>query len=161
MPQMLQASSISEDRLIHTFTMLRQDCFNKISQKSNQAEMEETGEERENRGSPDGCMISTKNSDAAVHKTLECPLFMDGLPPDFESNPSLAALASLLGEDEEPEKDEVTENNIQKAKLCISGGGKVSRKKAPKYRITPYQSKRNKTKASLGEAQLFLKMWKL
>jgi len=29
-----------------------------------------------------------------------CPLFMSGLPSDFASNPSLAAIASLLGDEE-------------------------------------------------------------
>ena len=132
-----------------------------------------------------------------------CPLFMSGLPSDFASNPSLAAIASLLG-DEEYDSD-VDVSKVRKGlrrgdrdnKTAASdggegaasaatvaakpraGGGKVggagasrrnrnnsgSRKKSgAHHRPYPTSDKKKsetKQKATVGEAQLFLNMWKL
>ena len=40
------------------------------------------------------------NDAGEASSTSTCPLFMSGLPSDFASNPSLAAIASLLGDEE-------------------------------------------------------------
>lgn len=133
-----------------------------------------------------------------------CPLFMSGLPSDFASNPSLAAIASLLG-DEEYDSD-VDIRKVRKRSLRADdggsktvsgggaaagkvaaatarprvGGGKVggagaarrnnnksgSRKESGAHH-RPYPTTEGKKegegkqKASVGEAQLFLNMWKL
>ena len=135
-----------------------------------------------------------------------CPLFMSGLPSDFASNPSLAAIASLLG-DEEYDSD-VDIRKVRKKGLRAEegesktasgggaaaagkataaatanprvGGGKIggagsarrnnnksgSRKKSGAHH-RPYPTTEGKKegegkqKASVGEAQLFLNMWKL
>lgn len=90
-----------------------------------------------------------------------CPLFMDGLPNDFASNPQLAALASLMNDDDE-------ENDVSKSvptEIGQKGGGKVDRKsqRRAQRHDAPYlkQPTKKVSSASLGEAQLFLKMWSL
>jgi len=135
-----------------------------------------------------------------------CPLFMSGLPSDFASNPSLAAIASLLG-DEEYDSDVDIRKVRRKGLTAVDsdsktvsgggaaaagkataaatanprvGGGKIggagaarrnnnksgSRKKSGAHH-RPYPTTEGKKegegkqKASVGEAQLFLNMWKL
>ena len=107
---------------------------------------------------------SSLNNSAALAQELECPLFMDGLPDDFEGNPSLAALASLLVDDDNSKKEQPDTATAKGAvKLCMSGGGKVSRKKGISKRSIPYSKYKGskKTSTSIAETQLFLKMWKL
>ena len=99
-----------------------------------------------------------------------CPLFMDGLPKDFSTNVHLAALASLMNdavdEDEPKQKPKsVASNDATHTITTKKGGGKVDRRSQvrSKRQGDPY-SKPAATKtqtASLGEAQLFLKMWSL
>jgi hypothetical protein len=90
----------------------------------------------------------------------KCPLFMDGLPKDFSSNPQLAALASLINDDDEG-------NDISNGAVAVTGkkgGGKVDRKsqRRAQRQDAPYlKPTKNVPAASLGEAQLFLKMWSL
>ena len=150
------------------------------------------------------------NADEASSSSSTCPLFMSGLPSDFASNPSLAAIASLLG-DEEYDSD-VDIRKVRRKGLRADdggsktvsgggaaaaaaaaagkvaaatarprvGGGKVggagaarrnnnksgSRKKSGAHH-RPYPTAEGKKegegkqKASVGEAQLFLNMWKL
>ena len=146
------------------------------------------------------------DADEAFSSSSTCPLFMSGLPSDFASNPSLAAIASLLG-DEEYDSD-VDIRKVRKRSLRADdggsktfsgggaaaaagkvaaatarprvGGGKVggagaarrnnnksgSRKKSGAHH-RPYPTAEGqkegegKQKASVGEAQLFLNMWKL
>jgi len=91
-----------------------------------------------------------------------CPLFMDGLPTDFSTNPGLAAIASLLDE----ESDEVATKREYDAPPTMAGGGKVRRKPARCKRKDgrPYDMRHRESKAkaaSIGETHLFLKMWKL
>ena len=43
--------------------------------------------------------------------SMTCPLFMEGLPSDFATNPQLAAIASLLNDDVREESEET--NNTQ------------------------------------------------
>jgi len=98
-----------------------------------------------------------------------CPLFMDGLPSNFAQNPQLAAIASLLEDDVETACQE-DESRIRLSTITpCAGGGKVSRRRQSKICNSrthkPYDLKKKKAsqqpKASLGEAQLFLSMWKL
>ncbi len=128
------------------------------------------------------------NSDNApeVAEDSVCPLFMDGLPSNFKTNPSLAAIASLLNESDEDydnikkqiiEEKECNSDGISASKKKMKvelkpGGGKVQRKqcrrKGGSSSSSPYSKdgntkkrKEDKKTASLGEAQLFLNMWKL
>ena len=128
------------------------------------------------------------NSDDATEAAEDsvCPLFMDGLPSNFKTNPSLAAIASLLNESDEDYdnmKKQIIEekecnsdsNSASKTEMKVElkpGGGKVQRKqcrrKGGSGSSSPYSKdgntkkrKEDKKTASLGEAQLFLNMWKL
>ena len=119
-------------------------------------------------------MSCTKNDelepvlDTTIENSLQdedadekCPLFMDGLPNDFSSNPQLAALASLINDDDEG-------SDISNRAVAVTnqqgGGGKVARKsqRRAQRQDAPYLKPTKKVPAaSLGEAQLFLKMWSL
>jgi hypothetical protein len=90
-----------------------------------------------------------------------CPLFMDGLPTDFSTNPGLAALASLLDDNTDEACPKVKESDTP---APWAGGGKVRRKPSRSKRNDgPYRrdNDRQKGDATIGEASLFLKMWKL
>jgi hypothetical protein len=128
--------------------------------------------------------------DSCDGNAMACPLFMEGLPTNFAHHPQLAALASLLEEvddaheeeEEEVDTNEDTYRHLDSSNsirvpspifgLNMSGGGKVKRTKGRQQRNTkssPYAVERKKkpssssspASASLGEAQLFMKMWKL
>ena len=102
---------------------------------------------------------------------ITCPLFMEGLPSDFSKNPHLAALASLLGEEDDKEQedddDEEARDVTSKKESAApqAGGGKVrSVKTRQRRKAVPYlqnDKKPSKKEASVSEAHLFLKMWKL
>ena len=81
------------------------------------------------------------------------------LPKDFSSNSGLAAIASLL-DDEEPIEETKETRRTHEVKPSI-GGGKVKRNVKSRAKSMPYPSNKKGKKASLGEAQLFLNMWKL
>lgn len=90
-----------------------------------------------------------------------CPLFMDGLPSDFSTNPSLAALASLLDDNADESSPKTRESETPTTR---AGGGKVQRKpNRSKRNYGPYKRDYDKQKSdtTLGETNLFLKMWKL
>jgi len=99
-----------------------------------------------------------------------CPLFMDGLPSNFADNKSLAAIASLLNDDDDEDfsntnkQKEDKEDSIMSKVELKSGGGKVQRKNRRKG-SSPYnkdkKKKQDKKAASVGEAQLFLNLWKI
>jgi hypothetical protein len=97
---------------------------------------------------------------------ITCPLFMEGLPSDFSKNPHLAALASLLEEEDKDDHDKARDVKSKKESAAPqAGGGKVrsvntrQRRKAVPY---PQNDKKpSKKEASVSEAHLFLKMWKL
>lgn len=94
------------------------------------------------------------------------PLFMEGLPSDFSKNPQLAALASLLEEDDKDDDEEARDVTSKKESAAPqAGGGKVRSVKTRQRRKTvPYPQndrKPSKKEASVSEAHLFLKMWKL
>jgi hypothetical protein len=102
--------------------------------------------------------------DGSSEEEAFCPLFMEGLPQDFSTNPTLAAIASLLQDDDkEDDRDTAQEKKAEIA--ARPGGGKLSRAKgrSNRQKNSPYASAKTKAKkpTSLGEAQLFLKMWKL
>ena len=138
----------------------------------------------------DGCNETTTNA-----SNDDCPLFCDGLPSNFSENAGLAAIASLLNDEDcdyDKEKECNTEEKQQSQSQSSSattetsiqllksggGGGKVkkkSREKSGSNKYSPYNKdnknkanegkkndkKKQKTSTSLGEAQLFLNMWKL
>ena len=120
--------------------------------------------------------------------SMACPLFMEGLPRDFATNPQLAAIASLLDDnvreetapaEEENEVATIDRNNvpsIQKhgtqsqskpSNEYVSHSGKA-RNRRRKQRASPYprlQDRKNdkqpaKKSASVGEITLFMNMWK-
>jgi len=140
---------------------------------------------------------------------ISCPLFMDGLPKNFESNPALAAIASLLDEDggTATSTQESESAFTKREAIIVPGGGKARFENGCSSRIrrnAPYstaarrkrtssaattstttdadiaaasesstisqgknsqqqeqQKEQQQKKASVGEAQLFMKMWKL
>lgn len=89
------------------------------------------------------------------------PLFMDGLPSDFASNPQLAAIASLMEGGDYKEEGLGSETDIKT--MPKEGGGKVRRQhRKHSKKSNPYvKPEKKKKQTSLGEAQLFLNMWKL
>eukprot|EP00970_Alexandrium_tamarense_P007714 scaffold1477_cov188-Alexandrium_tamarense.AAC.5 len=101
---------------------------------------------------------STSDDDAQS----SCPLFMDALPSNFTSNPGLSAIASLLDEGEDNE-DEGKSKESTRTNVVESGGGKTMRS-SQRHRHSPYgisKKEKDKKKSTLGEAQLFLSMWKI
>jgi hypothetical protein len=116
-----------------------------------------------------------------------CPLFMNGLPKDFMKNPQLAALASLINEGDEIDCQSPKDNQIlslpttskkvletptiQTDHIGKNIGRKIStsRMKRQVEKSCPYwkptsthrKSSSSASNLSLGEAQLFLKMWSL
>ena len=116
----------------------------------------------------------SKDLEEGIEETIDCPLFMDGLPKDFESNPQLAAIASLLDDEETSTKDDKKEAEKPpddfhtNPKSPLKSRGSEARAKSRSRRqiaiSSPYQQPTKSStakKPSLGEAQLFLKMWKL
>lgn len=113
----------------------------------------------------DKMQLEDRNDDEAENDGEEeenddsCPLFMVGLPKDFSVNPSLAALASLL--DDSGDEKHPPEEKKGREVVLKPGGGKLRAIKSRNARkAAPYRAPK-KTTASMGEAQLFMKMWKL
>ena len=93
---------------------------------------------------------------------LQCPLFMNSLPSNFASNSGLAAIASLLNEENDCSKDNNDEAPIRTSEVTVkSGGGKASKRRTGSSRHSPYKNKSSGKETSVGEAQLFLSMWKM
>jgi len=93
----------------------------------------------------------------------EHPLFMLGLPSNFASNKGLAAIASLIGEENEIKEECLISQKHSTGRL---GRGKIQIKAsrdARKEVSNPYGSKNNTLKsekrATISETQLFLKLW--
>mmetsp|Transcript_44875 Transcript_44875/g.54337 ORF Transcript_44875/g.54337 Transcript_44875/m.54337 type:complete len:155 (+) Transcript_44875:334-798(+) len=105
-----------------------------------------------------------------------CPLFSTNLPKDFSSNQKMAAVASLL--EEEEERVDCDKGNASVAGRV--GGGKMTTRMTRRRRARdePYSSssvsrRRQRQEAdedemmvgrdssSVGEAQLFLNLWKI
>ncbi len=105
------------------------------------------------------------SDDVDTEEAETCPLFMDSLPMGFDKNPALAAIASLLEDDE----NVTTESPSLKPSRApvVPGGGKTRRKGRmhSKSARNPYTKPKKVTErlggTSIGEAQLFLNMWKL
>jgi len=117
------------------------------------------------------CTSSDSEGIVSATSTV-CPLFMDGLPSDFSTNPALAALASLLEKTDDDPSPVESSNKVKEIKSVESnsGGGKAKRVKSRKSRqstaAAPYRKRHDSkrttdTKATVAEASLFLKMWKL
>jgi hypothetical protein len=96
---------------------------------------------------------------------ITCPLFMEGLPSDFSKNPHLAALASLLEEDKDDDEEAKQVESKKESAAPQAGGGKArSVKTRQRRKAVPYPQKEKKPikkGASVAEAHLFLKMWKI
>uniref|UniRef100_A0A7S2VZR7 Uncharacterized protein n=1 Tax=Eucampia antarctica TaxID=49252 RepID=A0A7S2VZR7_9STRA len=96
-----------------------------------------------------------------------CPLFMNGLPADFANHPGLSAIASLLEEEENPK--EVARLKIKTISTSShypkAGGGKISARKSKTQRQKISKKKpydlRSTPQSTLGEAQLYLNLWKI
>lgn len=111
-----------------------------------------------------------KEEEEEEEEDATCPLFMDGLPTNFAENKSLAAIASLLNDEEDDYSDTKKqtaekEDSIMSKVELKSGGGKVKRKSKRKG-SSPYNKDKKKVQndkkaASVGEAQLFLNLWKI
>jgi len=110
----------------------------------------------------DSMNCDAKEEDEDEDEESRCPLFMEGLPKDFASNPALAAIANLL--EEEPKDEDKSKKSKCQTVSLESGGGKMSNRNRSLsrsiHRRKPYDIPK-KPKATLGEAQLFLKMWKM
>jgi hypothetical protein len=111
-------------------------------------------------------MASDPNTIDDDDEDITCPLFMEGLPSDFSKNPQLAALASLLEEEDKDDGEEARQVKSKKEGAAPqAGGGKVrSVKTSQRRKSVPYpqnEKKSSKKEASVSEAHLFLKMWKL
>ena len=87
------------------------------------------------------------------------------MPTNFSSNAGLAAIASLIYDDDSGGEVKEEKSKKNNANIYNSGGGKMKLRKHDNDRHTPYRPKKNKNelgkKSSLGEAQLYLSMWKL
>ncbi|GAX13737.1 hypothetical protein FisN_30Lh024 [Fistulifera solaris] len=114
--------------------------------------------------------LSCNNNDDDDDNYTHCPLFMQSLPADFAAHPALAALASLIPtEDDETEAPPVPYVVIQpeapdeEGVTIPQGGGKVRvPKRRTRRRSEPYPKPPKKpTTTTVGEAQLFLRLWKL
>ena len=105
---------------------------------------------------------SPVNVPTGTENDLQCPLFMDSLPSNFASNSGLAAIASLLNEESDCDKDNKEEAPIRTSEVTIkSGGGKASKRRTGSSRHSPYKNRNSGKETSVGEAQLFLSMWKM
>jgi hypothetical protein len=126
--------------------------------------------------------VHTETTANDEEEEQEHPLFMTGLPSSFANNSGLAAIASMLGD------DDAGEQAVREEQACLTqgqkGGGKVN-KKHSSSRIgrrstglsSPYANNKTKTKSAkkkkaaqsetkssstnVSEAQLFLNMWKI
>lgn len=116
------------------------------------------------------CGYSTEKEEGGKEASQDFdPLFMDCLPSDFSTNPKLSALASLLDDEEYREENgkntKKRRDDTPATVIPIAGGGKVRRRNRGNSKATtPYwmpQKDVETRHTSIGEAQLFLKMWKL
>lgn len=121
--------------------------------------------------------IMSSEDDTEIH-----PFFTVGLPRDFATNPIMLAMASLLEDDNNDSKAAVSgkgsmgktaTGNLPLSPCTTNavGGGKVRKVSSRKSRQTdPYcipssisssSPKKESDATTVGEASLFLKMWKL
>jgi hypothetical protein len=103
--------------------------------------------------------------DNTTTEEITCPLFMEGLPSNFTSNPGLAAMASLMqdngNDDDESESKRIMDlPNVGGGKVRCTSSNRLRRRNTP-YSVILDTKPKKKAQVSTGEAQLFLKMWKL
>ena len=96
----------------------------------------------------DQCDTGSKNDDDTGeastnddHKDISCPLFMDGLPLDFSTNPALAAIASLMNENDNDGTPVFASTKKSSTNQAI-----IKRNERTKYK--PYIKSNRKTKAT-------------
>ena len=131
----------------------------------------------------DNSAAADGEDDALPSSVFAQPLFMDGLPADFSTHPTLAALASLMEEDADQDHDDCIarvdrRESFDKSsfpkhgdiEILNSGGGKTkrvrgrnvrSRQSAPYPKPSTAGGPTKGTKSTVAEASLFLKMWKI
>mmetsp|Transcript_13431 Transcript_13431/g.29242 ORF Transcript_13431/g.29242 Transcript_13431/m.29242 type:complete len:169 (-) Transcript_13431:195-701(-) len=102
-----------------------------------------------------------------------CPLFSDGLPANFQAQPALLALASLAEGNDEDADAHLKRNNGRRKIAKASAGGRQGKKMSPYRSYQAGQMRRQakeqrhqkmkaaETSATLGEAQMFLSMWRI
>jgi hypothetical protein len=107
----------------------------------------------------------TKHSPASIEKDEEegsiCPLFMHGLPTNFNLNPDLAALASLMANDSSVNDAQV--KNKSHINVTNTKPHSIRKKMSIKCKLRHERIAERKipVQTTLSEAQLFLKLWKL
>ena len=112
--------------------------------------------------------IESVSDSSSSTSSSDCPLFMDGLPSHFAQNSALAAIASLIDDDASGEEFKgARKKSSQSSTVDLkSGGGKV-KKTGKRNNHSPFskeKGRRNnggKMSTTLGEAQLFLNLWKI
>jgi hypothetical protein len=110
--------------------------------------------------------VLAAGNDVVDDDEILCPLFMEGLPTDFGTNPQLAAIASLLEDDEDDSNRKKIKQQAPQAG-GKAGGGKIRSKSRYQRHTSPYPKplqsnhKPKHEAATMGEAHLFLKLWKL
>ena len=130
----------------------------------------------------DNSAAADDEHDALPSSVFAEPLFMDGLPADFSTHPTLAALASLMEEDADQDHDPIARVDRHEVsdkrffpthgdiKILNSGGGRTqrvrgrnvrSRQSAPYPKPSTAGGPTKGTKSTVSEASLFLKMWKI
>jgi len=111
-----------------------------------------------------------RRSDMHQQEEEECPLFMEGLPTDFSTNGQLAAIASLFQEDDDSKENRIglqQKYDVRQRRnrlYDIGSQSKLKNERRRSRREKPYQRPNlsaKKREATVGEASLFLKMWKL
>jgi hypothetical protein len=112
------------------------------------------------------CSKDAFSSDTS--SSSDCPLFMVGLPSDFKHNSALAAIASLIGDNFTDEDVDHKKKSSQLITVDLkSGGGKAKRTTRKRNNHCPYSKEKGtmdngrEQSTTLGEAQLFLNMWKI
>jgi len=142
---------------------------------------------REKDNNDDDCGGESDNNSESQTTTI-CPLFMDGLPKNFATNPQLAAIASLLddtvaeetAEDENNDIEQTTQPNKENEKGGVAQprqwkpsttrGTKSHRNRCrQRIRASPYPRAQDrkqttarpaKKETSVGEITLFMNLWK-
>ena len=136
--------------------------------KINESTMKKVNSEEEQLDDREESEMSTTANNTS--SSSDCPLFMDGLPSDFAQNSALTAIASLINDDDDF-KDDIKKSSshfhLSTGKLK-SGGGKIKMTGNKRNnRHSPYSKDdtgatiKGEKKATLGEAQLFLGLWKI
>ena len=114
----------------------------------------------------------TDGTRATPPASVFCPLFSDSLPVDFHAQPALLALASLAEGNDEDADVHLKRKNGRRKVAKASSGGRQGKKMSPyrshqtgqMRRQAKEQARSQKKRAeetSVGEAQMFLSVWKI